>query len=249
MKNLSTITLLTFWLTINLINGQSFVKDFYSISQLTEVNNQTFFVASDGTYGAELWKTDGTKEGTVMVKDINPISNSGITNLTSFNNELYFSATDGFFGQELWKTDGTEEGTVMVKNIHEAFGASSIPSNFTIFNNELYFTATDNYANGSFQIWKTNGTEEGTIKIYDADGISISQLISANNKLYFKLNYGPNRLMEFDLNLGVNEVLTDEYYSIAELNTFNNELYFITHTSNRASIRFYRLSNLGNPIF
>ena len=42
-----------------------------------EYNGELFFMANDGATGYELWKTDGTAAGTVIVKDINPgIANS-----------------------------------------------------------------------------------------------------------------------------------------------------------------------------
>src|SRR5262249_49559939 len=44
--------------------------------QLTNVNGTLFFVANDGVHGSELWKSDGTEAGTVLVKDINPDSAS-----------------------------------------------------------------------------------------------------------------------------------------------------------------------------
>ena len=32
-----------------------------------------YFFTNDNSYGYELWKTDGTETGTVLVKDINPV--------------------------------------------------------------------------------------------------------------------------------------------------------------------------------
>ena len=88
--------------------------------------------------GQELWRSDGTENGTVQIKDINPGildgNNSNPQNFTvrsdeiaGASNSFYFTATDGNNGQELWKSDGTENGTEMVKDINPG-PADSIPS-------------------------------------------------------------------------------------------------------------------------
>src|SRR5262249_20282676 len=41
-------------------------------SDLVVIGSTTYFSASDGVHGLELWKSDGTTAGTVMIKDINP---------------------------------------------------------------------------------------------------------------------------------------------------------------------------------
>ena len=50
--------------------------------QLTDVNGTLFFAADDGTNGRELWKSDGTMTGTMMIADINPTGGSSPQYLT-----------------------------------------------------------------------------------------------------------------------------------------------------------------------
>jgi len=150
--------------------------------ELTVFNDALFFVANDIDYenhgqGVELWKTDGTEAGTVIVKNIaiedpsNPAQDpdtpidSDPRNLTVFNGALYFVATDGRYGLdrygvEPWKTDGTEANTRIVKNIginpiNASLSYDSSPEQFTVFNNELYFFADDGLS--GFEPWKTDG--------------------------------------------------------------------------------------------
>ena len=160
-----------------------------------------YFFAADGTHGTELWKTDGTESGTVMVKDINPNGSSrsetwdgrGI-NPVAIDGIIYFWADDGTHGQELWTSDGTETGTVMVKDIHNgsahAFGGYEL----VVFGNNLYFcaqNATSNY----WQLWKSDGTESGTamLKAINPSGNGrIKNLIAVGNTLYFSADDGTN---------------------------------------------------------
>ena len=75
---------------------------------LTDVDGTLFFGAEDFTRGLELWKSDGTAAGTVLVKDINPgLGGSKISEPTDVGGVLFFSATNGVSGEELWKSDGT----------------------------------------------------------------------------------------------------------------------------------------------
>ena len=89
---------------------------------VADLNGTLYYSAratADGkTLGVELWKSDGTAEGTVLVKDIWAApydTSSEPRQLTAIGDTLYFSASDagGSGGnRELWKSDGTTEGTV-----------------------------------------------------------------------------------------------------------------------------------------
>ena len=105
-------------------------------------DDKLFFTADDGSVGRELWVTDGTTEGTRLVKDIDPSvstfssgdlpQSSDISNFVEFNNRLYFSAKTEEIGRELWVTDGTTEGTQLVEDIYPGFRYSENTSGETV---------------------------------------------------------------------------------------------------------------------
>ncbi len=159
---------------------------------LTSIGSTLFFAATaaDGT-ARELWKSDGTEAGTVLVKDINPLADSSPQDLINVNGTLYFSADDGVNGRELWKSNGTAAGTVMVKNINPL--GDSLPEGFTYVNNKLYFSADDGI-NGR-ELWTSDGSTSGTIMVEDIQplagaGSDPEWLTNVNGTLYFSASGG-----------------------------------------------------------
>ena len=75
---------------------------------LTAFDDTLLFSAYDQSSGRELWKSDGTSAGTVLVSDMRPGFNGTFPmDLTPVGSTLYFDAHDGSAGRELWKSDGT----------------------------------------------------------------------------------------------------------------------------------------------
>ena len=133
-------------------------------NEITSVGDKVFFSGFDVVNNSagserELWVSDGTINGTRLVKNINSNSATGSASLpegfTNFNGTLYFSANDGSSGFEPWKSDGTEDGTVLVKDVNLG-GTSSNPRSFTRFKGSLFFSAFGTSSN--FQLWKIADT-------------------------------------------------------------------------------------------
>src|SRR5687768_11768787 len=65
-----------------------------------------YFAADDGVRGRELWRSDGTSEGTTLVRDILPGSGSSSpAHLRAANGRLFFTASDGVTAFEPWTSD------------------------------------------------------------------------------------------------------------------------------------------------
>ncbi len=136
--------------------------------EFAELDSVVYFRADDGVHGRELWRTDGTADGTFLVKDIHLGSeNSRVSSLKSLGGLLYFLADDGVAGYELWRSDGTADGTFRLTDTFSAL-ENFPPSSLTMFQGEVHFSSSQ--GTHGRQIWKTDGTREGTVRVTDFGG-------------------------------------------------------------------------------
>jgi ELWxxDGT repeat protein len=223
------------WKTNGTAAGTSLIIDFREIyngyrdflGQLTNMNGTLLFtVGSDNYNGAELWKSDGTAAGTVMVKDIFPGTTGSLPlHLTPVGNKVYFNADDGT-GRKLWVTDGTYAGTNAVTNnsgvvfpavsYYDPYGTVAFP----VINKTIYFTGYTS-ATGD-ELYKYNATKA-------AAGVVLVKDIIAG-----AASSEPKNLTAVDTTL---------YFSVTNANSL--QLYKTDGTSNGTTL----VKNLGNGIY
>ncbi len=129
---------------------------------MTNVNG-TLFIQGEENGAVELWRSDGTADGTILLNSFAPTFYYEMLNRGEHavvNGTFFFTADDGH-GLELWKSDGTPNGTVMVKDINPA-GGDSYPFLMTNVNGTLFFSAFDGV---SSSLWKSDGTADGTVEM------------------------------------------------------------------------------------
>jgi ELWxxDGT repeat protein len=148
---------------------------------LTDVNGTLFFTANDGIHGHELWTSDGTLEGTVLLKDIRPgLSTSAPEHLTVMEGIAYFQANDGTHGAELWRSDGSTAGTYMVRDFMPG-SASSYPVQLQVHLGMLFLKARDG---GFSRLWVSDGTTQSTV-LLSAELKSSGPFTELGGRLFF----------------------------------------------------------------
>lgn len=212
-----------------------------------------FFTAKESTHGEELWVSDGTKEGTRMVKDIYPgDKSSDVKYITRFNDKVVFQAVgNDEDGCELWISDGTESGTYMIMDINE-IGDSS-PAGITQVNeNQFIFGAIDIdselYGEEPQRwLWVSDGTAEGTKMIKDCwvkypgtqNETDYCVFMRVGRKVFFKAD---SKDSEFTETLWVTDGTTEGTVMLTDINTMVVDE--LTGKTNSAAINF--MTNVNN---
>ncbi|GAB2645505.1 hypothetical protein GCM10027035_44510 [Emticicia sediminis] len=149
-----------------------------------KIGNVWYFNASDSR-GSELWKSDGTPEGTTIVKDINLGANSTfIQEIVAVNNIIYFTAiSTNEYTKRLWRSDGSENGTFEIPlNSGYPQNQGVNPEYLTAVGNKLFFKGISNQG----YLWVSDGTIENTRPILNTPiSANLSNLVSADGKLFF----------------------------------------------------------------
>lgn len=174
--------------TINTVNSPS--------TFATAFNNRLFFTAQNNT---QIWSTDGV---TKQVISVGGTATSYARSLTVVGSNLYFTASDGTTGHEVWKYQSGSTAS-LVKDITPGNNGYA-PTFLTAVGNTLYFV-TDSDNDFNLELWKSDGTEGGTLRINpngDSPNIGFGSiyLTAVGNTLYFVAN---------DLDTGVELWKTD----------------------------------------
>lgn len=139
-----------------------------TVLELGDVDGTLYFsTIPQAGAGSELWKSDGTPDGTVRIKVFPPTPlTSAPHELTNFGGELFFAAAGrvnaiGEAINGLWKSDGTEAGTVEVKGIVGQSRYGLAPYKLTVFEDSLVYFGYDSETGR--ELWKSDGTSDGTV--------------------------------------------------------------------------------------
>jgi ELWxxDGT repeat protein/VCBS repeat-containing protein len=139
-------------------------------------------------------------------------------------------------GPQLWATDGTSVGTFQITNLVGGL----LPQNFVDLNGTLFFLGSDATGGGFFpgipvdwQLWATDGTLTGTVKITNGNFLYAGSLTAINGNLFFAASDSNNglQLWKSDGTAAGTVMLTDINPSngglgVGDLIEYNNKLYF-----------------------
>jgi ELWxxDGT repeat protein len=190
------------WVTNGTLAGTHVVKDIWRgkedaflnrwweerVNPMHSAGGRLFFAADDGVHGFEPWVSDGTEEGTYLLRDIAPGEEDSM--LAMFDEEVaafaggsvYFAADDGVHGRELWRSDlRTAE---LVRDICPGPCASS-PEHLRPIGDAVYLAADDG-VHGS-ELWLANAETARFVADVNAgpDSSHPREMTELDDSIYF----------------------------------------------------------------
>jgi len=138
----------------------------YRPTLLNTANGKIFYKtnSNNSSYGNNtLWSSDGTTAGSKLLFTSIMEYPEPFHKTIVHNNKLYFSAFLEDRGQTLMKSDGTVEGTKILTTAN--FLNYRAMNTLKSCGKYVYFAVGENGVNYGKELWRTDGTAEGTILI------------------------------------------------------------------------------------
>ena len=148
-----------------------------------------YFIVDTGSFRVfELWRSDGTPEGTRKIKEFQSIdTRGGIRDLTEFRGRVFFNGQDAVNGPALWSSDGTEAGTVLVREFFRDGEDDAGPAWLRVAGSRLLFTAPT--PDAGTVLWASDGTRPGTQPL-PASVPSVREVQVAGGRLFVSTDQG-----------------------------------------------------------
>lgn len=146
------------------------------------LHGHLYFTGVTASEGAELWVTDATPAGTMLVSDIWNGGSSKPNNFITYGNKLYFNAFTPEYGRELYAYSGSGS-PVRLTDLNEGAADGFNDPDFYINDSKLYFTGHDGAEQGLYVL--ANGTIS---KIYSVPaGFKLLEFSSIGNTVFFQI--------------------------------------------------------------
>jgi ELWxxDGT repeat protein len=133
---------------------------------LETTGGMVFFWRYGDHGGLQLWRSDGTAEGTVRLTSLTSLSNPSEGDfLVALGDEVFFPAVvdvGDAFREQVWTSDGTEQGTGFAFELP----GSRVPTpRVAAAGGALYFAVWLNTSPTSYEIWRSDGDQAGTERL------------------------------------------------------------------------------------
>ena len=207
-----------------------------------------YYIGMDSLINTDnVFRSDGTRAGTQTLNKGLSNSYTDVSGLRKVGDLLYFSAKVPGKGIEPMVSDGKLGGAIVLRDIYSGT-ASSNPQFFCGNNSIAYFSATD--GSGKTGVYKTNGTEAGTIKLFDFNQKDLNNakpdtMFYHNGLLYFRHFYTGTKypkttvIAVWDISGDSMRILQplsgDNYSDPKKLQVLGNKVIFTANTSKTAT--------------
>ncbi|MCE7924194.1 MAG: T9SS C-terminal target domain-containing protein [Haliscomenobacteraceae bacterium CHB4] len=158
---------------------------------LKSIGNRLYFMLlHPQTDAVEIWKSDGTTAGTVKVSDVPPAEDSPVTfRVAVLGNKYIYMGYDPVLSCREWIAFDIE--TLGIETLFDI----TVPNSYNpvlfkndlhpVLNNEFYFFYRKTDGGNLVELWKTDGTTAGTIKVKTLDNFTVVPLSPSKLRFFF----------------------------------------------------------------